>query len=187
MRYEFLLPLTHENHLRKALDDLFYVDTIRQRLAEIGMTRLTTWIERDSGESEESYMDRVHKFISDHFGGYSISHVSGRYRAAPLMSRAKAAEKLVADERYLIDETTASVRFIIPIGLTRTEDEQSIDVVSLDETPLDPVVVEEVSRVHSLFFSLFVEAVVRTVDGEDEIWLVEEVGRNRSLYVWERV
>jgi hypothetical protein len=36
-----------------------------------------------------------------------------------------------------------------------------------------------------LFLELFAEAVVHAVEGEDEIWLVEN-GPTRRLYVWER-
>jgi len=38
--YEFLLPLTREDLLRKALDDLFYEDAVRQRISEIGLSKL---------------------------------------------------------------------------------------------------------------------------------------------------
>jgi len=40
--YEFLLPLTREDQLRKALDALFYKDTIQQRLIEIGLEEVST-------------------------------------------------------------------------------------------------------------------------------------------------
>ena len=45
---------------------------------------------------------------------------------------------------------------------------------------------EEVRATRFLFFQLFVEAVVRTVDGEDEIWLIEESPEGRRLYKWSR-
>ena len=38
-----------------------------------------------------------------------------------------------------------------------------------------------------LFFHLFVEAVVELVSGEDAIWLVEDAGGKRTLYVFEQV
>jgi hypothetical protein len=120
------------------------------------------------------------------FGGYSISHVSGRYRAAMLASRNEAARMLTADERYLIDETTAAVRFIIPVTSTKSESEQNTAILKIEGTTLDQQAIEEISLVHTLFFNLFVEAVVRRIKGEEEIWLLEEAGRTRSLYVWER-
>ena len=183
--YEFLLPLTREDQLRKALDALFYKDTIQQRLQEIGLAEVDSWVERDEGESDEHYIDRVCKLISEKFGGYSISHVSGRYRAAAITTREDAARMLAVDERYIIDETTASVRFIIPIKSTRME-EPDFDEMSFDEIEPDPGVIEEISLVHALFFNLFVEAVVRMVQEEDEIWLVEETTRTRSLYTWQK-
>ncbi len=184
--YEFLLPLTREDQLRKALDDLFYTDTIRQRLNEVGLSQLTQWISRNGGELDKDYLDRICTLVSALFGGYSISLVSGRYRAAMLANRNEAAQMLAADQRYLIDETTAAVRFIIPITSTRTEDPQNTDILNLGGATLEPQVAEEISLVHALFFNLFVEAVVRRIKGEEEIWLVEEAGRTRSLYVWER-
>lgn len=183
--YEFLLPLTREDQLRKALDALFYKDTIRQRLLEIRLEVVEQWIERDEGSTDEDYIDKVCSLVSDKFGGYSISHVSGRYRAAAIASRADAAQMLTADERYIVDETTASVRFILPVRVTRVE-EEDFDEINLDENEVDQAIVEEISLIHSLFFNLFVEAVVRTVQGEDEIWLVEETTRTRSLYTWQK-
>ena len=38
--FEFLLPRTRESQLRAALDDLFYCDTVEQRLREIGVMKL---------------------------------------------------------------------------------------------------------------------------------------------------
>jgi hypothetical protein len=90
------------------------------------------------------------------------------------------------DQRYIIDETTASVRFIIPVGRTKTSREDGFAEVSPDSTEPDSDISAEIALVHWLFFSLFVEAVVRIVAGEDEIWLVEETGQSRSLYAWER-
>ncbi len=188
VKYEFLLPAVHCGRTRDTLDALFYTDTIKQRLKEVGWAQYHHWIKQEDGETEEEYLERLCALISEKFGGYSISHVSGRYRAAALASREDAARMLVNDERYLVDETTASVRFLIPIQSTRTPQQSGLNMVDLHEAtpPPDSAVTEEISLVHSLFFNLFVEAVVRTIQGEDEIWLVEEAGRSRSLYVWER-
>ncbi len=184
--YEFLLPLTREDQLRKALDSLFYEDTIRQRLAEIGLKGLRTWLPPRDDEPDEAYVARVCAFVSDRFGGYSITHVSGRYRAAALADRAHAGQMLAADARYIIDETTASVRFIIPIDATKDEDPATIDELRVGDVELAAAAMEEMTVIHLLFFGLFVEAVVRMVNGEDEIWLVEETGRSHSLYAWRR-
>ena len=181
--YEFLLPLTREDLLRRALDDLFYEDAVRQRISEIGLSRLSKKIERITGETEEFYIKRICALISEMFAGYSISHVNGRYRATDLTNRAKAADMLIAGERYIIDETTAAVRFIIPINTTKIS--ESFDEIRLDVS-LEVAAAQEISLIHFLFFNLFVEAVVRNVKGEDAIWLLEETSHNRSLYVWSR-
>lgn len=90
---------------------------------------------------------------------------------------------LIVGERYIIDETTAAVRFIIPIANTKIS--ESFDEIKLD-VALGSDTAKEISLIHFLFFNLFVEAVVRNVKGEDAIWLLEETSHNRSLYVWSR-
>lgn len=184
--YEFLLPLTREDQLRAALDDLFFTDTIKHRLREIGRETVETWITANAGESDEDYLSRVSELVGEKFGGYSISHVNGRFRAGNLKDRAAAGKMLELNERYLVDETTAVVRFIIPIGSTRETVDDGFADTELEVGFPPPAVLLEVQLIHRLFFHLFVEAVARMVLGEDEIWLVEEFGPFRRLYVWER-
>jgi hypothetical protein len=168
---------------------LFYSDTVEQRLREIGVTKLADVVVRTSGETAEAFYIRVVELAAARFGGYSVSHVSGRYKAAPLMTRHSALEHVTGGGRYLIDETTAVVRFIIPCqtGAFTFSDtlEPNADWLGLFHAP-DGALDVEVDLVRKLFFLLFVETVVRTVKGEDEIWLVESGVRDR-LYRWERV
>ena len=119
LQFEFLLPLTHEGQLRKALDDLFYEESILQRLSEIESARLRQWVEPTSEESHDVYLKRVCGIVSDKFRGYSISHVSGRYLADRLTTRTEAARMLANEQRYIIDETTAAVRFIVPLEVSK--------------------------------------------------------------------
>jgi hypothetical protein len=109
------------------------------------------------------------------------SHVQGRYKAADLMTRKEAAEYFAQDQLYLIDETTASVRFIVPCenGSSNFDDDfDSINqVAEISDTELE----REVSEIRTLFFQFFVEAVVATIHGEEEIWLLE-TGHVRKLY-----
>ncbi len=185
--YEFLLPLTRETQLRKALDDLFYADTIRQRLEEIEIPNVEQRIPRIDGESDDEFANRVCQLIAGKFGGYSINHVSGRYLAAEVLaSREDGGRMLAEDARYIIDETTASARFFIPLVSTRTSEQATFDDISFENAESEPAVREEIALVHWLFFNLFVEAVVRMVEGEDVIWLVEEVGQHSYLYTWIR-
>lgn len=187
--FEFLLPLTRESQLRAALDELFYSDTVEQRLREIGVAKLGEVVVRATKETAEDFYSRVVGLATDRFGGYSVSHVSGRYKAASLMTRHAALEHVTSGGRYLIDETTAVVRFIIPCqaGTFTFSDtlEPSYDWLEFLDEP-DAALDEEVQLVRKLFFLLFVETVVRTVKGEDEIWLVES-GVQHRLYRWERV
>lgn len=187
--FEFLLPLTRESQLRAALDDLFYAETVQQRLREIGPSKLTRVVERKPKESVDDFYSRIATLATDRFGGYSVSQVSGRYKAASTMTRQAAVEYVAEGGRYLIDETTAVVRFIVPCqaeSFTFSDTlEPSPNWLELFDAP-NSTLDDEVHLIRRLFFLLFVETVVRTVKGEDEIWLVES-GVNHRLYRWERV
>jgi len=187
--FEFLLPLTREGQLRSALDDLFFSDTLERRLREIGLKNLENIVPRHHRMKDSPFIRKICKIVSQRFGGYSISHVSGRFLATDLASRSEAGSLLAQDKRYLIDESTAVVRFIVPCessGVTYEEDFGSIEA-ALASGPAasneQRAVGREVKLIRSLFFHLFVEAIVRTVRGEDAIWLLEN-GPERRLYVW---
>jgi hypothetical protein len=177
LTYEFLLPLAREPELRTILDELFYADSIENRVREVGLDEVRTWIQQDDDEDESEYVQKVVHHLADLFSGYSVHHVSGRFRPKELRTHAEAATLLEDYERYLIDETTAAVRFIIPIPSSRSS---SFDGGGASVT------VDEVVAIRKMFIALFAEAVVRTVKGEDEIWLLEESEHGRSLFVWER-
>jgi hypothetical protein len=189
--FDFLLPLTREDRLRRALDDLFYADAVARRLAEIGLERLAAVVPREPGLDDERYVARIVELVAERFVGYSISHVAGRYRAAGLMTRRQAGDLLAREGRYLVDETTALVRFIARCNATRRSYDPHAGSLlgALDDEPGDPAhsaaVRAEVRLIEVLFLELFAEAVVHAVEGEDEIWLVES-GPRRRLYVWER-
>jgi hypothetical protein len=106
------------------------------------------------------------------------------------MTRQDALEHVTNGGRYLIDETTAVVRFIIPCQtgmFTLFDTLESVgDLLGLFDSQDDTALEAEVSLVRKLFFLLFVETIVRTVKGEEEIWLVESGVRQR-LYRWERL
>jgi len=189
--FDFLLPLTREDRLRRALDDLFYADTIARRLGQIGLDRFAGAVPREPGLGDEQYAARIVDLVADRFVGYSISHVAGRYRAAGLMTRREAGDLLAREGRYLVDETTALVRFIARCNATRRAyDPHAGSLLGALDDDLggpdrDATVRAEVRLIEVLFLELFAEAVVHAVEGEDEIWLVES-GPTRRLYVWER-
>jgi hypothetical protein len=187
MQYEFLLPLTYEGQLRKSLDELFYEDTLRERLRDIGQLELKNWIKSRKGEEAENYLKRVCQSVAEKFSGYSISHVSGRYLASNIKTRAEAAELLAKDEPYIIDETTAAVRFIIPLETTKQNIRSNFDKAECNEQlEIKDELVNEIAFNHWLFFNVFAEAIVHTVGGEDKIWLLEETPTMRRLYVWQK-
>jgi hypothetical protein len=190
--FEFLLPLAREETLRRALDHLFYADSIECRLRAIGIDRLEEIIPRGPGLCDDAYLARITAMVGERFGGYSIGHVAGRYRAGALLSRREAADVAAADGRYLVDETTAVVRFIVRCTAARTDYEPHVGPLrgALD-APMGaagrgPAIADELRLIRGLFFELFAEAVVHMVEGEDEIWLLE-TGPERHLYAWERV
>lgn len=179
--YEFLMPLTREDKLRRALDELFYRDTLERRLDEIGLDVLNGIISREASEEAEAYKSRVIDFIDSRIGGFSISHVSGRFRVDSILSRAETAERLAADQPYLIDETTAVVRFIVPCQSTKTVCGIDWNFYEQNDNPgmdLD----NEVRQIRGIFFEVFVEALVPTIRGEKLIWLLETTPEGTQLY-----
>ncbi len=189
IQFEFLLPLSKEEQLRRALDELFYADTLGTRILELGMQQLESVIERKENVSDGEYTTQILSVVADYFGGYSISHVQGRFRADVLTDIVGAAQGVIDRKRYLIDETTAVVRFIAPCKSTRQEFDSDFDSIFQALAEYDKlnqsVLVQEIILIRCLFFFFFVEAVVRTVKGEDEIWLIE-TGLGRRLYTWSK-
>lgn len=178
--FEFLMPLTREDKLRAALDRLFYRDTLEQKIARIGMTKFEAVISRDLREDDVQYASRVATEVSRLFQGYSISHVSGRFLADLLMTQSDAIGR-----RYVIDETTALVRFIVPCQSGKQEHGDEFDTriqADLDNEEAR----KEIARIRFLFFKVFAEVVVHEIQGEDLIWLLETAANVQKLYAWER-
>ncbi len=189
VQYEFLLPLTREDQLRESLDSLFFVDAIRQRLDEIDIDELRSWVGQEPDESPEKYLQRLTDQVGKTFFGYSVSHVNGRFRDKELLTREDAARLVAARDAYIIDETTASVRFIVPIASTRRRHEGTFTDPGGDvpHAQVENGAAEEVRLIRRLFFGLFVEAVVSSIQGEAEIWLIERGSCGERLFVWERL
>jgi hypothetical protein len=161
--YEFFMPLTNEPQLRSALDALFYKDTIVAKLRAIGVPRLQQHFAVRDGEDPEAYLERLCAWIDDHFVGYSIYHVDGRFRGHRLVAQEDVAGISKLGERYLLDETTAVTRFIFPC-----DDNAEAELVR--------------------FFvdTLFAERIVELTRAEDEIWMVESGMKNR-VHIWRKL
>lgn len=113
--FEFFMPLRNEESLRFALDGLFYKDSIKFRLKTINDSELKKRFAPSTLEVDEDYLEGICSWIEDRFVGYSINHVNGRFRIGNLSTRVEVLEKEAkSPDRYLLDETTASVRFIFP-------------------------------------------------------------------------
>lgn len=182
--FDFFMPLTNEGYLRTSLDALFYKDSIVARLKSVGIDKVKTQIPPNAGENDQQYLDRVCNWISGKFIGYSISHVNGRYRAGNLKSMAEAYEAMAKiSGRYLVDETTAIVRFIFPCGKpAENKFHSSADyfekLVGDGEQTKD-----EAAKIRWFFYALFVQSIVEIINGEDEIWLLES-GYKNKLHIW---
>lgn len=162
--YDFLMPLTNEEHLRMTLDSLFYKDRVLARIKTIGVADLSAKFAKANGLSDDQYFESILAFIKDHFIGYSITHVAGRFRSDTLLTQDQASALQKKGQRYLIDETTAVTRFIFPY---------STDV--------------ELTAVKYFFQILFIRSIIQLVNGEEQIWMVESGSAGSQLHIWERL
>ncbi|MBX7134226.1 MAG: hypothetical protein K1X67_16255 [Fimbriimonadaceae bacterium] len=185
LKYEFLLPLTNERKLRAALDELFYRDHLQQRAKEIGIETLATILPKEVDEKDDDYVGRVVSKVGALLGGYSVGHVNGRFRANAVKSYAEAAQILVDRGRYLVDETTAVVRFLLPLEASRHNHGSHFDVTkneSIDASRFEA----DINVARRLFLAFFVETVILDIHAEDEIWFLESGPSGERLYVLER-
>lgn len=158
--FEFYMPLTHEHALKDTLDALFYSDIIKPKLRAIDADALNGQIPRRVGEPEDAHFNRICEFLDDKFGGYSVYHVDGRFRLEDLTTQMQAAHIQIDGRPYLMDETTAVARFILPCDSK-----------------------EEAEMVWFFFEQLFVNSILQRVNGEAEIWMVE-TGMFQRVWVW---
>jgi hypothetical protein len=181
--YEFFMPLTHEGALRTTLDALFFKDTLLTKVKALDRKALEQRFPREPEEGDDTYFERLCAWISKRFVGYSVSHVSGRFRAEEIATHQDAALVENQGRRYLIDETTAVVKFIFPFGEPKTVPlyAESDEADAEDEEV--PSASKDAKQIDWLFHELFVKSVVQVVNGEAEIWMVESGLRNR-LHIW---
>jgi hypothetical protein len=182
---ELFLPLSCEDKLRKALDRLFYKNMVREKLQIIGVDRLRKIFAQQRAESEDSYFERLCAVFAEYFGGYSISHVQGRFRFGNLLTRTEAFEAGSRGDEYLLDETTAAVKFIVPLqsseSIAVNEEEAHATQLSLDMDMQKA----ELEQIEWLFRHIFVSTILNTV-GQAEIWVLETGAKSRlNKYVAE--
>ena len=192
--YEFLLPLTREDKLRIALDNLFFKDAIVQLAHDVNIEALKKVVETYDEyqnrtfefKSIEDFRERLATFVGDLFGGYSIHHVNGRYKTDSLITSAQVSEwQLRHGRKYIHDETTACVRFIIPLPSSKSLLDDHSFPYDTEGRSSTKALYHEYALIRALFFEFFAETIVRTVRGEEEIWLLEHTNEQR-LYVWEK-
>ncbi|HEX5705494.1 MAG TPA: hypothetical protein VFX97_20000 [Pyrinomonadaceae bacterium] len=159
--YDFLMPLTNEAYLRTTLDALFYKDTLLAKLRTISSSDLSGLFPRLAGISDDLYLLEILNFIEDHFVGYSISHVDGRFRSGKVLTQDEVAAFQKIGRRYLVDETTAVTRFIFPY-----QDD------------------DELAKIRLLFKKLFVRSIIQLVNGEEQIWMIES-GPESKVHIWQ--
>ena len=177
--YEFYMPMANERVLKSCLDNLFYTDTIKFRLKTIPRKEIEKFFPKNDLNNDE-YISSICNWIAKKFFGYSIEIVSGRFRAENIiMTYAKAGELLSSGRDYLIDETTAIVRFIFPLepGLNDSG-EKKIDNFIKEK------IRDEKRKVWFIFERLFIESIHEVVNGEDQIWMIERSLNKTKLHVW---
>lgn len=186
VQFEFFLPLSHEEYLRKTLDSLFFKDTIISKLHFGNKERINKEFPLGSGETSEEQLERVCGWISEKFVGYSISHVHGRFRVDDLKSLPEVyKDDSYLSTSYLADETTAIVKFVFPCGKGRDKQFDFSEDIFEDffaEENLEAAE-EEATKIRWLFYELFMKSIVQLIEGEDEIWLLESGMRNK-LHIW---
>jgi hypothetical protein len=182
--FEFILPLTNEGQLRSALDALFYKDSVMNRLESIAITDLEKYFGNYKDENRGIFFENICDWISHKFTGYSISHVSGRYRAEDLCLLKDAHHFITNGGNYLVDETTAVVKFIFPLGESHQLNDFSFES-ELEDSNINGSsdILKEYAKIRLLFFKLFVQNIIEVVSEEDEIWMMESGLRHR-LYSW---
>jgi hypothetical protein len=185
INYEFFLPLAHENNLELTLHSLFFKDAILKRLHSVGLVEVQRHFAKQEGELDDAYLERVCGWIGEKFGGYSvIKNVDGCFRMGGLKTAHEAAELMPG--RYLAKETTAVVRFIFKCGKPAARNFHAYDDYS--EMPLakdDQETKQDAYLIRYFFWKLFVESIIKCVNGEAEIWLVEKGMRSR-LHIWSK-
>ncbi len=186
MIFEFFMPLTNESDLRSSLDELFYKDTIKLTLNRIPLNELYNAFPKEKEDSEVQYRERICNWISKRFGGYSIGTVKGRFKIDDLKTFAEVALIRTKGDEYLIDETTAIVRFIFHVGIP-IKNKVLFNIEQFDEK-LDTSIHKkdtliEANQIRFIFKNLFVKSILDLVNGEDEIWMLESGIRNR-IYIW---
>lgn len=180
--YEFFMPLAREDRLREALDNLFFEDTVEQRISEIGIEKIRKALKLPKTSTDEDVKKFVIEFIDDTIGGYSLLWVNGRFRAGSLATREAVVRRPFFQGPYIVDETTAIVRFILPV----TTDEDPHPQLHLLEPAKNTFNANErAEQMRWLFLNFFAEAITRVVKKEDEIWLLES-GVKSALYRWVR-
>ena len=181
--YEFFMPLTNERVLRSALDDMFFKDTVISRLENIPAIELNNYFPIKDLEDEGKYIERLCNWISKRFVGYSIETVSGRLKAGALKTYAEAGNLLSKGHSYLIDETTAIVRFIFPVGSSLYEDS---DFERDHSSKIDKEsIYREANQIKFCFRKLFVKKILEVVPAENEIWMLES-GLRAKLHIWKK-
>ncbi len=178
--YEFFMPLSREDRLREALDNLFYRDTIEQRIQELGFAQIRKGLDLAEDYSDSKISQLVFEFMESTIGGYSIYLVNGRYRADKLASRAEVVNRPFAYGSYIVDETTAIVRFILPV---KTDAEKFAHGTILEPATDSLHANKRAELIRWLFLNFFAEALISVVQNEDEIWLLES-GMRSAFYRW---
>ena len=187
INYEFFMPVAHEENLKLVLDSLFFKDDVLKRIEALGLSEVQCHFPKLESENDADYLERLFGWLGDKFGGFSMSKVNGRFRMKPLKPKLEALEAaLQRGEAYLVDEETVVVRFIFKCGKLAAGRCAGYDVrceLHSDKDDFDTK--RDAYLVQYFFWKLFVESIIKAVNGEAEIWLVES-GMRSCLHIWSK-
>ena len=188
INYEFFMPVVHEKKLKEVLGSLFFKDTILNRIEALGLPEVQYHFPKIEIENDTDYLERLCGWLGDKFGGYSMSKVDGRFRMGPLKPRAEAKAALSErGEKYLVDEQTVVVRFIFKCGKSAARSYPGyVGRRELPSAKDDHEINRDAYLVQYFFWKLFVESIIKSVNGEAEIWLVER-GMRSCLHIWSKM
>lgn len=141
-------------------------------------------------KSQEPFTKKEVEAVTSWQGKSFLTHWSKQFKQFVVPAGGKSfrmTEAATVEEngdRYLIDETTAIVRFIFPCGQPQKLPLGLAQDFDVPEPNTDDATGDaEADRIRWFFNALFVQSIVQVVNGEDEIWMVESGMRNR-LHRW---
>jgi hypothetical protein len=167
LSFRLYMPLAHERALRDSVDGLFYADAVGRRLDRASESDLAKHFPRRARETRAAYRRRIIARLGGYFSGYSLQHVEGRFRKGGIRTlRQQGRAPTLYGPKYLIDETSAVIHFVVPVAVKRA-------------------IPAEADRIRWAFIEILMGSLLERIKDEAEIWLLE-TGFGDRIHVWDR-